>query len=110
MGDIIEKLRLVLAGSVKEVNADKKELIMMLYNGLLAEFDAEDGVEIEIEDNNDSVTMRLIFDELCISEYLLYLNAILLLAEAKFIRIKEQKVVLELWFRCWEYKVEGQTK
>ncbi len=88
--------------TVKEVTTQKRELVLILYNGLYSEICTDEGLNIEIDESDSSITIKFTFDNIfCITEEQLCLNGLFLLAETNHIYFEGQKIVLSLWFRFW---------
>ncbi|GEM_PF-6783839 len=115
MGDfdrLMTKIRLLEDEYSKEILAVKQEQIYRLYIGLKEELQERienKDVRTEIVSGDYDVTVRIISpEELLISEYDVYINKLVRIADFKSMKSVMGKVVLELWFRCWEYcKREG---
>jgi len=91
----------------KEVLKEKQEIILTLYRDLCEELEMlnESTSHIAIESSICDVTIRLTSSTyLLISEFDIILNKLMSLSDMKTIEMVDGKIMLMMWFRCWEYR------
>ncbi|MGL5438110.1 MAG: hypothetical protein ACRDBO_22480 [Lachnospiraceae bacterium] len=100
-----QKLMQQIAGVSKTVLRQKKLLIMQLYEDMAERLSLDSSHEIEMGYNDDALTIKIRFrEELLLTEFDDSMNKLLLLANYRRIVPGKSFVLLEMWYRCWEYE------
>lgn len=105
--DLTNRLQLFEKNHRKKILKEKKKLVFRLYEGLseeLEELIKKTAVELKIESGEYDINILITSsDHLFISEYESFFNTLMLLADVKNFKITNGKILLELWYRCWDY-------
>lgn len=105
--DLIRRIRIFEEDHHKEILKDKQETVFHLYHALLTEMEElikKAVIRVEIKSGKYDITIVISSSEdIFISENESFLNTLLSYADCRHIKIVEEKLVLELWFRCWKY-------
>lgn len=111
MGDFKDLMRRVHAlekSHSKEVLKEKQKQILKLYEGLLEELDElvkKEIVNITIESHEIDVTIMIVSSEaIAVTEYDIFFNTLIITSDRKSIKVDSGTIIIELWFRCWEYR------
>lgn len=106
--DLMTKVHLLDENYSRLALKEKQDKIFKLYEGLYEELNElikETIVNIKIDSGEYDVTIMITSSKgLLISELYVILNKLLFLADMKNIKIVEGRIILKLWFRCWEYR------